>query len=802
MPLLIASPVRLRLAAIASLLTVLTACAELPSRISRHSDGGFVREPWPTDFRWPSPIRKPAQFKPRPAQVGPLEPVDTPADPSRWQIEQIVVKFHEGSSVRHNGAELYFDNEALDQPEFGRLARANLNKTQVTADLQALNAFLSNYKNAFVVRTMGNVSVERNNADRRQAESFWGAEIHDPNLFLSLILPRIKPVEAQKALDFVRSLASVDIAYFQPIPRPAGDIAPPTTLNLAAQQNWIGPGNPVGVPRGVDALFARRFPGGRGEDIRVVDVEAGWRLDHEDLQAMTVFFGAGIHWPTTAALDHGTAVIGMLAADEDAIGITGMVPRSQIGWSSIIWLAAVPPVYGAPAAIRNAAIHMQSGDVMLIEVHLPSAIGIGCTSERTQPGCGCDSQFGYVPIENYPADHVALSLATAGGIIVVEAAGNGQMTVNRGDRWDTGAIMVGASNAGDLMAACFSNAGSRVDVHAWGAGVATLGGGDGVSFLMTNGPDPRQMYTLSFNGTSSASPMVAGAAALVQSTRRASGRPLLGPLRMRELLVSTGIPQTGNLGRPVGPQVNVRNALLTYLTPRDAASLSATHAATVAPGAQLTVTWVAQNLGQADWSGTHFVRTSGATPAFTPVNFAVGSTATPITPGGSVNRQLSVTAPMQPGVYALQFELVAGARVLASTQQTWVQVGNPAANPTTGGTITIDRVESDSGGSSSTRRTYTVSASLRNTGNTPWVPGTVGLRATASGGTVSQTFTALNSPVPAGQSQAVTLYVDCGSSGAFAPAANLNLQLANGANPLGAAVNQVLSCGGSPTEVP
>ena len=81
------------------------------------------------------------------------------------------------------------------------------------------------------------------------------------------------------------------------------------------------------------------------------------------------------------------------------------------------------------------------------------------------------SQKGYLPAEDVQAVYDSIRLATAKGIIVAEAAGNGQMDLDqpfwrgRFDRSvrDSGAILVGAGDAfGEPL--WFTNFGSRVDI--------------------------------------------------------------------------------------------------------------------------------------------------------------------------------------------------------------------------------------------------------------------------------------------------------------------------------------------------
>ena len=85
----------------------------------------------------------------------------------------------------------------------------------------------------------------------------------------------------------------------------------------------------------------------------------------------------------------------------------------------------------------------------------------------------------------------------------------------------------------------FSNYGSRVDVWGYGTGVTTTGYGG-----LFNGGTNR-LYTSSFNGTSSATPIVAGAVAVISSVAKKQGK-MISPEQMREALHKTGTPQDAN----------------------------------------------------------------------------------------------------------------------------------------------------------------------------------------------------------------------------------------------------------------
>ena len=207
-------------------------------------------------------------------------------------------------------------------------------------------------------------------------------------------------------------------------------------------------------------------------------------------------------------------------------------------------------IVNALATTRENPEPLSRGDVLLLEV-----------------------QRGRFPTEIDPADLDAIRLASALGVIVVEAAGNGNYhldrvrdpadgrTFRRGDSRfvDSGAIFVGASmSALPHDRAPFSNFGSRVDCYAWGEGVTTAGYGDLVS-----GDDHKTYYTNTFSGTSSAAPVIAGAAALVQTLHKKHAGTSLRPGAMRALLSNpaTGVRQGPNVGGHIGVMPDLRRVL-------------------------------------------------------------------------------------------------------------------------------------------------------------------------------------------------------------------------------------------------
>lgn len=340
------------------------------------------------------------------------------------------------------------------------------------------------------------------------------------------------------------------------ISAPAADLWP-TTPSFVAQQGYLGD-----TPNGIGATSVRHYPGSRGESVRVGDVENGWTLNHEDLPSCTgVRVDPSPYWGN----DHGDAVLGEIFGVENSYGVTGIAPLASCyvsshydgqtvnGWSN-----------EAAAAINALANEFRPGDVMVIEIHIPGP-------ESPAKPSTSDPQKGYVPAEYDDTIFEAIKSAVDSGIVVVAAAGNGgqnldaaslEGTFDRAVR-DSGAIIVGAGGPASGIGAAprtrqdFSCYGSRVDVQAWGRDVTTFGYGD--HFFPNS--DKRQKYTEVFSGTSSATPIVAGAVAVLQGVRRAAGLTPYNAVQMAALLKQTGSPQTGNTAQRIGPLPNLPAAI-------------------------------------------------------------------------------------------------------------------------------------------------------------------------------------------------------------------------------------------------
>ena len=355
---------------------------------------------------------------------------------------------------------------------------------------------------------------------------------------------RTLPEPLEGLVERFMRLPGVELAYAELVAHDPAVNAANDTFN--AQQGYLD-----AAPAGIDARWAWTQAGGEGQGIGVVDLEQGWRLGHEDLagKAPALIFNVNRDGVGTYVGDHGTAVMGEISADDNTRGVVGIAP-------TLASLRATSHFDGATALhVADAAVAalptMSAGDILLIEV-----------------------QRNFLPSEVDPADFDAFRLATALGITVVAAAGNGatdldawtdpmgrfRMRRGHADFRDSGSIMVGASLSPVVggvshTRASFSNFGSRVDCYAWGENVTTCGYGD-----LTPGASADADYTASFSGTSSASPIIVGAAAVTQSMYRTATGTVLSPGQMRSILSNpaNGTPQSAAVAGAIGTMPDLR----------------------------------------------------------------------------------------------------------------------------------------------------------------------------------------------------------------------------------------------------
>jgi N-acetylmuramoyl-L-alanine amidase len=349
-----------------------------------------------------------------------------------------------------------------------------------------------------------------------------------PNFLSYVALDLPSGVSPNDVIDAAYQLDGVESAYLE---APPGEPPYPSGANPRLPgQHHLDP-----APVGIDARAAWATPGGTGANIKFVDSEQGWKLDHEDLVGAGVTIISGTN---SAFFYHGTRMLGIVLAQDNAVGGIGIVPDVS---ARVVSEWRPNGTYSRALAIVAAANVMSRGDVLLLE-----------------------SQSGPGPIEHEQAVFDAILAATSKGIHVVEPAGNfgtdldawtdpaGHFIFQRGhaDFRDSGAIMVGCCTSAvphrrlTTEPGRNSGFGSRVDCYAWGHNIDTTET-DGTSTTM---------YTPNAGGTSGASAIVASVVCSLLSMiyERALLRP--SPADVRAKLTNarngtaSGAPATDRIG--------------------------------------------------------------------------------------------------------------------------------------------------------------------------------------------------------------------------------------------------------------
>jgi serine protease len=369
-------------------------------------------------------------------------------------------------------------------------------------------------------------------AERTVAERNIGEELSDLTQFFTLRVADY--AAARELLETMRTNRLVEVVYARSLP-----VRPPTP-DFTSYQTYFA----SAASHGYDVTYARTRPGGDGSKARLIDIEFQWMLGHEDLQKNLTNILWGTQY-TNYGPDHGTAALGVSAAINNNYGMTGIIYNGRIDMicstdSGGNWVLA--------DAINQATSLTAPGDVILLE---QQGYSYGLTN--------------YCPVEYYPDVYSAIATATALNRVIIEPAGNGSLNLDdptwggifqRATR-DSGAIIVGAGAAANQSRCSFSCYGTRVDIQGWGDwSVATLGYGDLYGWSETN------YYTGTFSGTSSASALSAGVAALIQSCARASYGFSLPALLLRSSLIQGGYPQTYGLVGNIGPLPNINNTMV------------------------------------------------------------------------------------------------------------------------------------------------------------------------------------------------------------------------------------------------
>ncbi len=354
----------------------------------------------------------------------------------------------------------------------------------------------------------------------------------------------VRHVEDSEALrNRLQHLPEISLAYHETAVLEASGFTPATNPYFQHQ------GYLEARPKGIGAIAAWSTPGCDGSGVRVVDLEAGWILHHEDLPGPQLLAGDNGTADGYVSGDHGAAAMGVIGACSNGAGIIGIAPNiGNLSAASHYDVAQKTGLHVADA-ILAVMPDLQPGDIVLMAI------------QRHQEGKAFPVEIDFVDLQ-------AIRLLAAHGVIVVEAAGNGEqnldlwidptgqhcLDVNSDKHIDSGAIMVASASASVIVDSkgvkghkryYTSNFGSRINVYAWGEHIYTCGYG-----TIAGASGKKDAYTSNFGQTSGASAIIAGAAALVQSWHGGS----LLPVQMRTLLSNpdTSTQQANFQNDPIG----------------------------------------------------------------------------------------------------------------------------------------------------------------------------------------------------------------------------------------------------------
>lgn len=235
------------------------------------------------------------------------------------------------------------------------------------------------------------------------------------------------------------------------------------------------------VPWGVNRIGSRlvNAMGNTGKGIKIGILDTGIDYLHEDLSRN---YKGGYNFVdnNTDAIDyngHGTHVAGIIAAEDNDIGVVGVAPDAYIYSVRVLDYAAT----GTASDITAGLEWCLDNNMQIVNMSL---------------GAREDS----ISVRN------ASDILYDSGILLIAAAGNNGNGIGTGDNVDNPAkynsvIAVGATDINDDRAS-FSSTGQKLEISAPGKDIYSL--------------LPRNKYA-SLSGTSMASPHVAGVAALVLS---------------------------------------------------------------------------------------------------------------------------------------------------------------------------------------------------------------------------------------------------------------------------------------------
>ena len=456
-------------------------------------------------------------------------------DPGHYYLDRLVVKFVEDTRVRLRDEQLV----SLEGHS-----------------LSAVDVFLKAHPEIQVARLIDTMKEDELDAYVARGERMSGFDVADMNNYY-LFKVTDRNGDPRGLLADLLKLDLVQTGYYEPIPEPAtcGNDPAPTTPDYVPDQDYR-----EAAPTGIDINYAWALSPayGKGRNIdRFQDLEQGWCESHEDFPSLVIRNPPDA--TTEREFNHGTAVVSIVGACDDGKGVSGLTPN-------VYMTARVVTNHTSTAASLTAiGGDLLTGEVYLIEMHAPGpAQGDTCV-------CNCE-QFEFIAMEYWQGNFDAILANSTNGRYCIEAAGNGSMDLD----WsgynrafdltfrDSQAIVVGAGTSGvEHNATCWTNHGTRISAYSWGENVYAAGYGN-----VFNQADCEQDYTWSFGGTSSASPIVTGAAISLSTIHGVMYGSYLSPLDLRARLQLNGTPQGPfDTWKELNVQPNMKGILAPDLAP-------------------------------------------------------------------------------------------------------------------------------------------------------------------------------------------------------------------------------------------
>jgi len=502
-------------------------------------------------------------------------------------------------------------------------ALVSLTSKAPMADLQSIAAnYGANYEQLLNGGACTNINALLGQAETRSGRAQPDLEgLHQvefpPSLSGQQLLDLYDDLVVHSDVEFV------ELREASPGPPPTGGVTPDFSSGPPPSQTLYRGPNPGG-----DFDFANNL-GLIGTGIRLAEVSIAFNFEHEEFLSGVVGVNAStplqsyILNPTWDQwVDHGVATLSQNLAPNNGFGVTGMTHGADGQfYRGGVWTGTDIEFQIEEAFCNALADSIVAGDGQV--VYLEFQVGT--------PGSWL------APLEVLSTIYMITVVGTDAGVVVLAPAGNGATNLDTSSvsliqswraRPDSGAIIVGAGSADSSHnRLSFSTFGSRVNLQGWGESVVAAGYGE----LAQVGGDINRAYTGIFSGTSSATPMVAGAAVLAQESALSLGIPALDSRQMRSFLAATGISQGTSITGNVGPFVDVRRAV-TEVADADVSIASAQS------GAIVTTTVTNHGPREAETIDVDIIFGGGTAYMLSPVNVSAGcqwNPNPPIPPGHS-----------------------------------------------------------------------------------------------------------------------------------------------------------------------